>query len=495
MTTFYTNYQRVGNSIYVRGYENGLPVDHEIKYQPHLFLPSKEGEYTVFRKGTKVSRKDFASISDFKEFGDKYKDVQNFQIYGCSDVLRQFLSEYYTGEIQWDFDLTKVWYFDIETCANFGFPKPEVADQQMLLITMFEKTEQCMHIWSMKPISSNNQIYQRFKSCDVRIFDDEKEFLKDFMMFMRTTRIDILTGWNSESFDIPYLINRIKNVLGESFVKLLSPWKIVKPRTVKQENFDSYETFDIGGISHLDALDLYKKFNPGSKESFKLDYIAGLEVGEHKVEIPVDSFKESYQPEHWETFVYYCAVDTHLVYKIDTKMQYTMLAMQLGFLAKCSFMDVISAMRLWESIIYNYFKDRNIVEEFRKPHNHKESIVGAYVLDPMVGKHGWTFSIDAEALYPSMMMQHNISPETFLRMEEGVSIESILAGELPDGFDPETECLSANGLVTTKKFRGFIPDLADSMGKLRKVAKKEMLLLKQEQQKIKEELKKLGVEI
>jgi DNA polymerase elongation subunit (family B) len=188
-------------------------------------------------------------------------------------------------------------------------------------------------------------------------------------------------------------------------------------------------------------------------------------------------------------------VDTYLVYKIDQKMQHTMLAMQLAFLAKCAFADVISAMRLWESIIYGHFIEQNIVEEFVKPKNHKENIVGAFVLEPVPGKYGHTFSIDAEQLYPSMMMQHNISPETVLRVIEGVSIESILRGEFPQDFNPETECLSANGLVTTKSVRGFIPELVDLMGKRRKVTKKKMLELKSEQELIKAELKTLGVVI
>lgn len=483
MTSFYTNVRRVGNSILVRGYENSVPFDRKIEYQPHLFVPLKDGgesEYHVFKTKTPVRKKDFESISAFDDFVETYKDVPNFQMFGCSNIIRQFLTSYFPGEIKWSFDLAKVWFFDIETCANHGFPEASVADQEMLLITMIEKTEQKMYVWTRRPISPDNEIFKTFKSVEVRLFENEREFLIDFSMFMRTTRIDILTGWNSESFDIPYIVNRIKRVLGDNFVKLLSPWKIVKSRVVKPDNFDPYETYDIGGITHLDALDLYKKFNPGSQESFALDNIAYVELGKRKVAIPVETFKESYQPEHWEQFVLYCCIDTYLVYEIDYKMQHTSLAMQLGFMAKCPFIDVISAMRLWESIIYNYFHERNIVEEFLKPRNHKEKIVGAYVLEPVPGKYGTTFSIDAAQLYPSMMMQHNISPETLLRMIDGVSIDRIMAGEISDEFDPETECLSANGLVTTKSFRGFIPELVDMMGNLRKSAKKEMLRINQQ---------------
>jgi DNA polymerase elongation subunit (family B) len=551
--TFYTNVRRVGNSILVRGYENSMPVDKEVKYQPHLFLPAqgKETEYRTFKTKYPVVKKTFDSIKAFQEYAESYSNVPNFKIYGCSDILRQFLNDYYVGEIDWSFDLTKVWYFDIETKSERrkyqkshpilarkvgeeksfqtnikdveksigievwdedkdvwvalkdscydehigGFQTAAKAEAEMLLITMFEKSEKTMHVWSMRPVSPSNPIYEKFQKCDVRVFDDESKFLSDFCMFMRTVRIDVLTGWNSESFDIPYIVNRISNVLGESFMKLISPWKIIKPRTVKPDNFDPFTTYDIGGITHLDALDLYKKFNPGSQESFTLDHIAFMELGERKVDIPVDSFKESYSPEHWETFVLYCCVDTYLVYKIDQKMQHTMLAMQLAFLAKCAFADVISAMRLWESIIYGHFIEQNIVEEFVKPKNHKENIVGAFVLEPVPGKYGHTFSIDAEQLYPSMMMQHNISPETVLRVIEGVSIESILRGEFPQDFNPETECLSANGLVTTKSVRGFIPELVDLMGKRRKVTKKKMLELKSEQELIKAELKTLGVVI
>ena len=241
------------------------------------------------------------------------------------------------------------------------------------------------------------------------------------------------------------------------------------------DNGESKQTYDISGISHLDYLDLYKKFNPGSKESFKLDFIAELELGEKKVELPGESFKDSYT-NYWETFVLYNVVDVELLHKLEVKMLQVRLAMQLAFLAKCQFGDVMSAMRLWESIIYNYFLDENIVEEYDKERNEKEKIVGAYVHQPIPGKYGWSVSVDATSLYPSIMMQNNISPECIVDMID-LDIDDFLAGR-HKGMVPDNCIVSANGLVTRKDVKGFIPILVGRMFDLRKKTKNEMLDLK-----------------
>ena len=180
-----------------------------------------------------------------------------------------------------------------------------------------------------------------------------------------------------------------------------------------------------------------------------------------------------------------------LLHKLENKMLLVRLAMQLAFIAKCQFGEVVSAMRLWESIIYNYFLDMDIVEEYEKTRNEKHSIVGAYVHEPVPGKYGWTVSLDFSSLYPSIMMQNNISPETIVDYID-VTMDDVLndrhIGKVPDGC-----IVSANGLVTDKNKEGFIPILVKRMFDLRKKTKNKMLELKKEQQEIKETLAKHGI--
>lgn len=496
MSKFYTNIEVRGNNILYRGYENGLPVQQKIEYRPHLFVKTtEETKYSVFKSGIPVKKRVFDSISDMKQFTEQYKDVPNFNIYGCSNIVRQFTGAMFREEIDWDYGQTKIWFWDIETRVgenSQGFPHPDRADEEILLISMMEHFSKKIHVWSTKPIAADNKIFTELENVDFTAFDSEKAMLKDFIMFFASNRIDVLSGWNSEFFDMPYVVNRIKRVLNDDAVKLLSPWKVVKPRTVRLDNGDTKNTYDILGVTHLDYLEIYKKFNPGSKESFKLDYIAEIEIGERKVELPGESFKESYTvPEFWETFVFYNCVDTMLLHKLENKMLLIRLAMQLAFIAKCQFGEVVSAMRLWESIIYNYFLDMDIVEEYEKTRNEKHSIVGAYVHEPVPGKYGWTVSLDYSSLYPSIIMQHNISPETIVDQDMSVSIQDVISGNHTHKV-PEGCILSANGLLTRKDVVGFVPFLIKQMFDRRKETKKLMLQKKMEEQELISKIQSLG---
>ena len=543
MSKFYTNIELRGDSILYMGWENGLPVKQKIKYKPHVFIPSKsETEYKAFSNKKYLQRVDFDSISDMKEYIKTYSDVSNFEIYGCSNIIRQFTRSAFEGEIEWDYAQTKIWFFDIETrveglaldpsesyqirvrdeiftrtyqdlmvmledsvsfdlledgeyvpikaakAYRAGFPDPQKAEQEILLISMIDHHTKKLYVWSIKPVSEDNKIFEM--GADFRSFDSEKKMLKDFLIFWKSSRIDVISGWNSEPFDIPYLVNRMKAVLGDELTNHLSPWNVIKERKYVSDNGEDILTYDIYGVTHLDYLIIYKKFNPGSKESFKLDYIAEYELGERKVENPTDNFKQFYI-EHWSTFVWYNATDVMLLHKLEHQMLMVRLAMQLAFIAKCNYGDVVSAMRLWESIIYNYFMDEKLIEDYEKERSEKKQIVGAYVHEPKPGKYEWIVSLDANSMYPSIIMQNNISPEKIIRMDD-YFIDDILSGKFI-GTVEEGTILSGNGLVTSKDGDGFIPILVKRMFDLRKKTKNLMLEKKKEQQAIKERLAELGV--
>lgn len=470
---FYTSIEARGNNVLYRGYENGMPIERKIPYKPHLFTATnEETPWKSFSTGRNVKRKDFESISEFKDFIKKYDEIENFKLYGCENIVRQYTANEFRGDIDWDYKQMQIWLFDIETKAEGGFPKPELAQQEILLITMMNHHSKKIYTWSTQAIDDDNPVYEY--DIDFRLFDTEKDMLKDFLLFWSSTRIDVISGWNSERFDIPYIVNRIKNILSEKLVNMLSPWGDVRDRLVHIMN-DSYVTYDILGIAHLDYLDIYKKFTPGQKESFKLDFIAEIELGKNKLEMPGESFKDNYTY-HWQQFVHYNVIDVHLLHELESKLFQIRLAMQVAFMAKVNFDDVISAMRIWESIIYSYFLDEGIVEDLKKKSNERVKIVGAYVHDPKPGKRGWVISIDATSLYPSIMMQNNISPECVMGMID-MSIDDMVAekhvGTVDDGI-----ILSANGLVTSKEKEGFIPILVRRMFDLRKMTKTNMLDLK-----------------
>lgn len=522
---FYTNVEVRGNNILYRGYENGLPVEKKIAYKPHLFIGSStETKWKSFSTGQYLKQVDFETIDAYRDYIKRYEDIDNFRLFGCENLVRQYIANEFRGDIAWSYEHTQIWMVDIETRAERGFPKPEIADQEILLITMFNHNSKKMYTWTCQPISSDNKIYEF--DVEVRLHDNERDMLKDFLLFWRSKRIDVISGWNSELFDVPYLVNRIKNVLNDRVVSMLSPWNVVKERFIMSGE-KSLLTYDILGITHLDYMEIYKKFTPGQKESYRLDFIAELELGKNKVELPGESFKDSYdgggdepnEPDEndalyeikmkrytrglldpssdeyktldreirdyqWNLFVYYNAIDVHLLHEMELNLLHIRLAMQVAYIAKCNYGDVMSAMRIWESIINSYFLDQGIVEDLKKKSQTRHKIIGAYVHDPKPTKRGWVISIDATSLYPSIMMQNNISPECIVDYidlsKDGTvesSIEEVLRGNhvsrLPDGC-----ILSPNGLVTSKEKEGFISTLTKRMFDLRKQTKNRMLDLK-----------------
>lgn len=447
----YTSVHREGNNILFLGYnEEGAPIKEKIRFQPEIFLEKKGGPFKTLKE-VECIRKEFDCIGDTYDYIKQYKDI--YKIYGCSDYVRQFIGRTFRGELKSRNDLVQVWWFDIETKvggnrtietaevseedepieevdeeeeeSKGGFPNPETAEEQITLITFYNRTSKKIYTWGLYAIDdpkmntkqTETQVQEdiewiRSKNVDYRMFSDETSMLKDFLLFVKSNRIDVLSGWNSEFFDIPYLYNRLVKLLGEALAKHLSPWKIVDENRKFVMNKER-TTYEIAGLNHVDLLDLYKKFNPGSKESFSLGFISNYELGTTKVELPGEDFRDSYE-NYWSTFVRYNIVDVLLLEDIDQKKQIINLCLAIAYMAKCNYGDVVSAMRTWESIIYNYFLENDIVEDWNKKKSSSEGLEGAYVKEPKPGMYRYAVSVDGQALYPSIMMQNNLSPESII---------------------------------------------------------------------------------
>ena len=412
----------------------------------------------------------------------------------------------------WD-EVKQKWVGYSNSCyaKSMGFPHPETAKEEISLITMYNRVTEKITTWGLYSVDDphvnskqpegqveEDVAWMRELNVDYRMFSEEASMLKDFLLFVKTNRMDILSGWNSELFDVPYLYNRIKNILGEEIANHLSPWKIVESHKRFVMNKER-ETHTIVGINHLDLLDLYKKFNPGSKEEFTLGFIAELELGETKVELPGEDFRDSYE-NYWSTFVKYNIVDVLLLDKLDKKKQIIDLCIAMAYMAKCGYEDVVSAMRLWESYIYNNFLKDNIVEDWEKKNSRKSELVGAFVQIPTPGKYKWAVSIDATSLYPKIMEMLNISPDTKKRkvsFEKSKGDKSVMSNQVkfpffthdttesrtlhefdPSVFDPKTELVASNGVITDKTKDGFMRVLIMKMFQERKDAKDMMLHLK-----------------
>lgn len=364
-----------------------------------------------------------------------------------------------------------------------GFPNPLSAQEEILLISMLDLSTKITTTFTSRPYTG-----EPIENSNIILCNDEHSLLKQFIDYWNKVAVDVISGWNIEGFDIPYIINRISNVLGDSCVKELSPWGMVNSRTSKGFNGKEEIFYDIAGVSAIDMLQLYKKFTYSTQESYSLDYISSVELGVGKLDhSEFATFKEFYDGD-WNKFVAYNIIDCQRVSGLEGKMKLIELCLTMSYLAKINYTDVFSQIKMWDSIIYNHLKTQNIVIP-KKTHSSKSELFeGAYVKEPVPGLYNWGVSFDAASLYPSIIQGWNISPETFMGMSNTpISVEGLLEKKyttLSSNF-----CTAASGATYSKDKQGLLPELVDLYMEKRKTAKKLMIENESKLEALKLELK------
>lgn len=474
---FYTNVQMVGNDFLVRGYENGSPIKTRESYQPTLFVPSRKKTQFKTLDGKYVQSIQPGTVRDCREFYKTHGEVENFDIYGNNRYVYQYISDKYPeDEIKFDIKKMKVVTIDIEVSAEKGFPTVENCDEEMLCITLQNYATKRILTFGVGAYNNTDPMV-KYVQCN-----DEYDLLQHFITYWQSDTPDVVTGWNCQLYDIPYLCKRITRVLGEKVMKKMSPWGLV----TAEEMFIMHRerlVYDIAGVTVLDYMDLYKKFTYKAQESYRLDYIGEVELGEKKLDhSEYDSFKEFYAKD-WQKFVRYNIQDVRLVDSLEEKMKLIELAITMAYDAKVNFTDVFYQVRMWDMIIYNDLKKKGIVIPPKADEVKNEKYAGAYVKEPKPGIYEWVVSFDLNSLYPHLIMQYNISPETLLdERYPSVSVDKLLNKEVDlSGLEDVTVC--PNGAMFTTKTRGFLPKLMDRIYSERVVFKKKMIQAKKEYEK------------
>ena len=474
---FYTNVQMIGNQFLVRGVENGKRYEHRDEFFPSVFVKTKKDSKYRTLTGEKVEEIRPGTVRDCRDFYKKYDEVDGFEIYGNDRYIYQYISEKYPeDEIKFDINQIKLVTLDIETTAERGFPDVESASEEILAITIQDYTTKEIVTWGQKEFI-NKQNNVTYHHCPT-----EQELLSYFINYWMLDVPDVVTGWNIQLFDIPYICKRLNRVLGEKLMKRFSNWGLVTEGEVFI-NGRKHVTFDVGGLTQLDYLDLYKKFTYKAQESYRLDYIAEVELGQKKLDhSEFDTFKDFYT-KGWQKFIEYNIVDVELVDRLEDKMKLIELALTMAYDAKVNYADVFYQVRMWDTIIYNYLKKRDIVIPPRKKESKSEKYAGAYVKEPIPGKYDWVVSFDLNSLYPHLIMQYNISPETLLEERHPTaSVDKILNEEI--NFELyKDNAVCANGAMFRKDVRGFLPELMEKMYGDRVIFKKKMLKAKQDYEK------------
>lgn len=482
---FYTNVFQRGNRIFYRGIENGERVNKKISYRPTLFLPSKEETKYKTLLGKYVYPIEFESIATAKKFVREYDEVDNFNFYGNTQFHYCYIADNFPEKVEYNFDNLIIANIDIEVASDDGFPEPSRAEHPIVAIT--NKVGNKYYVFGCGDYSSEDKNIHYFKC------RDEAHLLTKFLEHWNHIECDIVTGWNIAFFDIPYLYRRIENIFGEEDANKLSPWNVVTNRMVNIFN-KMHCVYELGGISTLDYLEMYRKYSPKT-ENYKLNTIAHIELGEKKLDYSEHESLFGLYKKDFQKFIEYNIKDVQLVDAIDQKLQYISMVCAIAYDAKVNFTDVFTQVRMWDTIVFNFLKKRNIVLPQKFTKSKDEKYEGAYVKEPLIGFHNWVVSFDLNSLYPNLISEFNISTETLVPekyrpiTEENIIDEQVNLSDLHD----DNLTMACNGHCFRRDVEGFFPEILMRMYEDRKAYKKKMIDAKLKLEKINAELEKRGL--
>ena len=476
MSKFYTSVAQIRNSIHVRGYDNGKRIDKKIEYRPYLFV-NNGGQEQGFRtlEGQEVGKVNFDSIKDARDFVQQYKDVDGFKIYGLDKFVYTYIYDTYKNnkDIVYDTSLITIGTIDIEVSIadGLGFPDIQAANNPITLITVSKHGKK--YVFGCRPFINKDPINVEYELCS-----NEIELLQKFLRVWKELDLDVITGWNVEFFDMPYIINRLTNLLGKEYAQRISPWGVLQERTVEIMGRENQVYMPLG-ITTLDYMQLYKKFAGKQQETYKLDHIAQEELGEKKLEY--EGTLKELEINNWQKYVEYNIQDVVLVERLDDKLKLIDLVFAMAYDAGVTYQDTFTTVNLWDVIIHNYLLDQKIVVPPFKRKAQDRQIVGGYVKEPQIGLHEWVISFDLTSLYPHIIMQYNISPETY----RGRFPATFGVDDLIDGFFKKQQhidflleknfTVAANMCMFTREKQGFLPAIMSKLFDDRKRYKDRML--------------------
>jgi DNA polymerase elongation subunit (family B) len=484
MSKYYTNITVYGPHILYRGVKNGRRIKEKINYAPTLFLPAKKKTDYKTLFGEYLEPMQFSNIREARDFVKRYESVENFKVYGNDRYAYAFIADNHKGLIDWNMDELSIVIIDIEVGSENGFPDPYKASEPITAIAVRQlnggtTVYGCGHY-------DNNDETVSYVRCQ-----DEIDLCKKFLNDWQHNYPDVITGWNTEGFDIPYLINRFTKLFGEKEARKLSPWEVINERVY---NFKGSEkkSYDIFGIGQLDYIELYKWYAPNGKsqDSYKLDNIASVELGENKLSYDeYDTLHQLYRL-NYQKFIEYNIKDVELILKLEEKLKLIQLALTMAYDTKCNYADVFAQTRMWDALIYNHLLEQKIIVPPKEVSHKGEAFEGAYVKEPQVGNHDWVASFDLNSLYPHLIQMYNISPETLIPVSEhteemrkvihdGVTVDKLLEMKV-DTSKISNVILTPNAQYFRKGVQGFLPKMMEEMYEDRKKFKKLMLKAEQE---------------
>lgn len=484
---FYTHVSRAGNSILYRGVNSeGKRIKRKITYNPTLYLTTNKPSEWKTLDGTPLEVKEFKSIYDASAFVRRYKDIDNLKIYGNQRWVYTFIGETFPNIIEFDTSKVRIANIDIEVLSPNGFPLVDRAEFPVSAITV--KVADKYWVWGLKDFLNKNPENVNYAQCN-----DEAELLMRFIEWWSQDHPDVITGWNVKLFDIPYLCNRITNVLGPSKASRLSPWGKIEIEMV-DIGYKEVMGFKIDGIQIMDYYELYKKPPIPNRESYTLEWIAQVEeLSITKIDYKAQGYlnlTDLYERNH-QLYIEYNIIDVTVVDELEKKLGLLDLAMVTAYMTKVNYEDYFSQGRIWDANIYNKLRTMHIAVPPREHSTYSGGkIRGAYVKEPRIGKYRWVVSFDLTSLYPHLIMMYNMSPETLVNQcdhpewfkPELISVKTLLnkSIDLSEQLKAAHLTMTPNGQLFKTDKRGMLAELMEEMFVERAKYKKKALAAKKE---------------
>lgn len=485
---FYTYCYQHKSKFWCMGYEDGKRFIRDYLYAPYLFTTAAQDSKTPYRSitGLPLDRKDFDNVFEARKFLKDFDGIGGYKIFGSDRFLYSFINDEFAGRIEYDFNLIRVLPFDIEVGSDesTGFPNVLKADQEVTAITAFYRGIYYAFGCGEYTPDEEDAKDTRYLRCR-----DERDLLHKFIRFWRDISPDVVTGWYIEGFDIPYLYNRIRNLMGDEVANSLSPMGIVERHEF--EKFGRINvTYDIVGCTTLDYVDLYKKHSFTPQPSYKLDHIAMSEIGVGKLDYSEAGSLLGLYKTNFPKFMKYNVTDVRRVVGIDEKMKLIELVCALAYDAKINFADTFTTVKPWDVIIHNFLLERNIVVP-AKPTGKTRDIMGGFVKDTRPGMYKWVVSFDVNSLYPSLIQQYNISPDTMYDTVPNITPDTILRDDhryIMADCREKNLSLCSIGTRFRRDKQGFMSELMERMFAERADYKRQMIEHKKQLERVERQI-------
>lgn len=475
--------------------DKGNRIKLETSYEPYLYIETSQATDGVSIFSTPLKKIKFTNQFERNKFINETPIKRIFHNLPCE---QDFLLSTFGNQIDspnfGQFPL-KVYFFDIETYSTGGFPKPEEARDPINLFTIYNSLDKKFYTWGLKPCSTtdNDVVYVHCKN--------EIQLLERVLQFWEEDPPDIFVGWNSEGFDVPYIMRRISDLMGDDAARRISPVNQIYYRENAGTNKfgQPINKWYIKGVTHIDYMEAYKTFSRGDRESYSLGYIGQYELGETKTNIGTTSLA-TLSDTDWDKFVEYNIQDVRLLVKLDESLKFINLIRNVSYKGFIEFDKSLGKVAMITgAFAHQAAKDNLIIPTFIFDKN-KENYAGGHVQDPERGLVSSVVSYDANSLYPNTIISLNVSPETkigkIVSKEDGKynlllsNNKNVILDE--EKFNrlvsKEQLSISKYNVLYTQKFKGVIPKFIDRLYQERVDAKNKMIEFKKALSKSEDEI-------